>query len=514
MSLLDEVTQWLSENVAQPLTAGKRKLTNLMDEFDPEATRQALALMPQEQAQAEINAMPEDIRVKVLGDSNDIAGQAMAAGTVSPLDFVNKGMGPRGTAVSEAAANAAADTVLPGKKARLAGKLGKLAWEGAKAAGLIGTGAMAAGKLNGNGQTSQSPATNGGQLEYTPEQAEEAGQKKIIDEAIRTKDQSAPKEEAFDINAIADKYGAEVSPSGGLISDKEIKNAGKEGLVQKGYIEKGGKKIFIYGAKETDKGTSEDSKNGQPKTREGFYKVAAAQIKKNLGIDPDTFNPVAEARKVLNNDGEYQYMRKRLSEGNFTPQKRAYIQGLMKDREDQVTKELTYKAALAKDGLKRMMEMFDKQKDKFGVAAAGSTIYDKETGKPVSTVKGKATQLPASTMTSLEKTVDRAFLNEVPEASRQMGGKVYDNLSEAARVRYDQVIESAGRLLQDSLNTDTPLTPQEAVRQAAQNMKGTGQKASPGTKLDKTTATAILSEAQGDKNKARQIAKERGYSLQ
>jgi hypothetical protein len=43
--------------------------------------------------------------------------------------------------------------------------------------------------------------------------------------------------------------------------------------------------------------------------------------------------------------------------------------------------------------------------------------------------------------------------------------------------------------------------------------QGAGRKVTPGTKLDKDTATSILKEAGGDKAKARQVARERGYTI-
>jgi hypothetical protein len=358
MGLLDEVTQWLGENIVQPVKKGAGKYSDFMGDME-----QYL----KDKGDETINGM-------VGQDAGDQEINPMMAGTMSPLDFVNKGSGinPQMTAAQQAAATQAADMVLPGKKAGLVGRIVK---GGLKAAGLIGTGYALKKGASGKPEDAELPLAVSHGLEYTPEQAEEAWTKKVAEEKARTADASAPKEEPFDINAIADKYGAEVSPSGGLLSDKKVSKQDGKGLVYKGSIknEKSGKTTHIYGSKPQEEKPAEGTPGKVP-TREEFYKSAAAQIKKNLGIDPDTFNPVTETKKVLEADGEYQYMKKRLAEGNFTPAKRAQIQDAVNEREQQVTKELAYKTMLAKDGLKRMLDMFDKNKDKFGVAPAGSTL--------------------------------------------------------------------------------------------------------------------------------------------
>jgi hypothetical protein len=458
MGLLEEVTQWLGENIVQPVKKGAGKYSDFMGDMEEYL---------KDKGDETINGM-------VGQDAGDQEINPMMAGTMSPLDFVNKGSGinPQMTAAQQAAATQAADMVLPGKKAGLVGRIVK---GGLKAAGLIGTGYALKKGASGKPEDAELPLAVSHGLEYTPEQAEEAWTKKVAEEKAKAAETSAPKEEPFDINAIADKYGAEVGENGGLISNKKVSKQDGKGLVYKGYIknEKSGKTTHIYGAKPQEEKPTEGTPGKVP-TREEFYKSAAAQVKKNLGIDPDTFNPVTEAKKVLEADGEYQYMKKRLVEGNFTPQKRAQIQDAVNEREQQVTRELTYKTMLAKDGLKRMLDMFDKNKDKFGVAPAGSTLYSKETGEIKGTTPGKSTYLSAGGQAALDKAVDRAFLSDVPEAARQMGGKVYDSIPEQSRAAYDQVLEQAGRIMLDASNQGKAITPQEAVRMAKEKTTGAG----------------------------------------
>ncbi len=356
-----------------------------------------------------------------------------------------------------------------------------------------------------------------GRRAYEPPPGEEIPKDgESIDEYIArtTQEEKGARQEVTtgSIADIAKKYGGEVSPSGGIISEKEI--PGSEGLIDKGYVEKDGKKIHIYGKKPEKESVAR--KEG-PADNESKITAFENSVIKQMGYDPRTLNPEAEAQKIVNQNKKalFSHIFGNIRPGDMSPEMRRHWGTELNKYYNKKLNEFKTKKANDEGMLKTLVGRFEKEHlEKYATAPEGTIIWDKKTGQRVTQLgdKGKANVLQSHVITEIDKAVDKRFLDDADESKMAMGGKIYESLPKEKRAEHDAISELAKKIMQKAIDDKKSLTPDEAVRLAMDNVNKE-KTVSAGTKLNKETAVAILKEAKGDKNKARQIAKERGYSL-
>jgi len=242
---------------------------------------------------------------------------------------------------------------------------------------------------------------------------------------------------------------------------------------------------------------------------------------KQIGYDPRVLNPEEEAGKIMAKNKNHLFNRifGNIRQEEMTPGMRQHWSNEQNKYYNRILNELKTKKTNGEKTLKMLVSRFEKEHLQQPVhVKEGDRVvaFNKATGKYEDVIsepkKGKANVLQAHVITEIEKAVDKRFFDDADESKIAMGGKVYESLPKEKRSEHDAITELAKKIMQRSIDNGKSMTPDEAVKLAMENIEK-DKKVSLGTKLTKETAVAILKEAKGDKNKARQIAKERGYSL-
>jgi hypothetical protein len=354
----------------------------------------------------------------------------------------------------------------------------------------------------------------------------------IVEDAIRP----------FDIKAIADKYGdpqggGYVGPeTGSVFTEKEISKKDSKGLIKRGFVENAeGKRVYIY-AKEPEKEKEGGTADAASNPHEVAYNAIVKQVEKYHGItDLRKFNVVTETKNAMDKlkDDQWNWTfgaNTRMED--LTPEQRKHWDGVMRELYTRTYNEIATKAQLARTDVEKFMGMYEKNRDKFATAKAGDTIYDKNTGKIVSQVADKEKRLPEGVAKDVEGGVASFFKPIAQQGAEGLEVKnedVVNKLDANHQALYKELRRDAYEILRKNPKLSAFEAVDEAIKakgwwaeadtDEAKTMKmwrtpqGAGRKVTPGTKLDKDTATSILKEAGGDKAKARQVARERGYTI-
>jgi len=303
--------------------------------------------------------------------------------------------------------------------------------------------------------------------------------------------------------------------SGDFGSEEKIPNPKSRGLINTGYVEKDGKRIYTY----RKMGGTEDRALGDNESKITAFENS---VIKQMGHDPRTLNPEAEAQKIVNRDKNALFAHifgGGTRPADLTPAMRRHWESELNKYYNQQLSKFTRQQANDKETLKTLVARFEKEhlQQPLHVKEGDRVVaFNKATGKYEDLISGapkkKDTVLPAHVSTEVEKLVERKFRPDADEGKLLMGTKVYDALPKDKQDEYDNVADIAKRFMLDAMNKKEPITAEEALKMALGNINKV-KMVPAGTKLTKETAMAILKEANGDKNKARQIAKERGYSL-
>lgn len=310
-------------------------------------------------------------------------------------------------------------------------------------------------------------------LEKTPEQAmntpKVSADKDIVEDALKS---TGGGKKVFDLDDIIRKHGGEETPGGGYITTKKIDKPAAAGLVNRGYVKDDtGRTQFIYGKKE-DKTKGAPGDDTLKKTGDkdvDFYNMAVQEVSKLHGIkDIRTFNPYEEAKREVNKvkDALFRHVfgYNVASVDKLTPEQSKFWQEQLKSLETEKFNEIKTKFELARKDLDGVMGRYEKSKEKFKSAGAGSTIYSPTTGEIKGTVPGKAVRLPEQVAKDVEGSVANFFKPVASQGAEGMEIKnedVRNRLDQNGQGLYDELRKDAYKLLR----ANPELSAYEAVQQ-------------------------------------------------
>jgi hypothetical protein len=482
---LQGVMDWYQTNVAPVMNT----VRDYMETIDPEGAQQARTLSGMSRGE-----MP----VPTIDDLAGAEQTPVSAGTTALPPFSQKALppaSPMGAGPSEAGGTSAwpgsytkgasgggnipvEEMVSPGGKRKL---LGKLLGYGIPAA--MTAGPLVSSMFGGNAKATDEAVNPNLVRLVDPSIPDRATEEKAARQEIEaaTSALKEPKEEPFDIEAIARKYG---NPQGGgyvgqdtgsVFTSKEIAKEDLGGLKKTGYVEKDGKKVYIYSKPEKK---TETAGAGTPGGDDNASKITAFEnsVIKKMGWDPRTFNPAEEARKAMEaeKDRYFNWTFGGNAHPNYlTPEQAKHWKANLDALYQQKLGEFTTRQAQGEKMLSTLVSRFEKEhiKQPLHVKEGERVLgYNKTTGKYEDLVAGgpKAGK-PLSTeqANQLDKVLNGAYMDQTDERKMTMtGGKVYESLPKGPRDEYDAIREKASRIMIDSIRSGNPVTAHEAVKMA------------------------------------------------